>query len=73
MNPQDGHILWDPKPVICGFSLIERADALKFLNERVTKVGSIRKRGQNGRQQGSINEPSFLSVAQGTVAEGVNV
>src|SRR6266536_4205053 len=42
MNPQDGHILWDPKPAICGFSLIPRADALKFFNERVTKVGSIR-------------------------------
>ncbi len=43
MNPQDGHILWDPKPAICGFGLMPRADALKFLNERVTKVGSVRK------------------------------
>jgi len=34
INPQDGHILCDPKPAICGFSLIQRADALKFLNER---------------------------------------
>jgi hypothetical protein len=41
INPQDGHILCDPKPAICGFSLIKRADALKFLNERVTKVGRV--------------------------------
>ena len=34
INPQDGHILCDPKPAICGFSLIQRVDALKFLNER---------------------------------------
>ena len=66
INPQDGHILCDPKPGICGcFSLIKLADALKFLNERATKVGSVRKRGQNGRETGSIDEPSFLSVAQG--------
>src|SRR5712691_10167379 len=38
INPQDGHILCEPKPAICGFSLIQRA--LKFLNERVTEVGS---------------------------------
>ena len=73
INPQDGHILCDPKPAICGLSLIQRADALKFLNERVTKVGSVRKRGQNGWKMGFHDEPSFLSVAQGTVAEGVNV
>src|SRR6266853_4434845 len=54
INPQDGHILCDPKPAICGFSLIQRADALKFLNGRVTKVGSVRKRGQNGRKTGSM-------------------
>jgi hypothetical protein len=33
INPQDGHILCDPKPAICGFGLIKRAGALKFLNE----------------------------------------
>jgi len=33
INPQDGHILCDPKPAICGFGLIKRADALKFLKE----------------------------------------
>ncbi|PYX68121.1 MAG: hypothetical protein DMG72_23620 [Acidobacteria bacterium] len=65
-NPQDGHILCDPKPGICGcFSPIKLADALKFLNERATKVSSVQKRGQNGRETGSIDEPSFLSVAQG--------
>ena len=57
INPQDGHILCDPKPAICGFSLIPRADALTFLNERVTKVGSVRKRGQNGRKTGSMVNP----------------
>ena len=41
INPQDGHILCDPKPAICGFSLIKRADALKFLNERVMNVGGV--------------------------------
>jgi len=40
INPQDGHILCGPKPAICGFSLIKRADALKFLNERVMEIGS---------------------------------
>jgi len=73
INPQDGHILWDPKPAICGFSLIKRIDALKFLNERATNVGSVRKRGPNGRKTGSIDAPSFLSVAQRTVAEGLKV
>jgi len=72
MNPQDGHILWDPKPAICGFSLIPRADALKFLNERVTKVGSVRKREQNGRKTGSMTNPISIGCA-GAVAEGVNV
>jgi len=62
INPQDGHILCDPKPAICGFSLIQRADALKFLNERVTKVGSVRKRGQNGRKTGSMMNPHFYSI-----------
>jgi hypothetical protein len=60
INPQDGHILCDPKPAICGLSLIKRADALKFLNERVTTLGSVRRRAQNGRKTGSMNEPSFL-------------
>ncbi len=41
INPQDGHILCGPKPAICGFSLTKRADALKFLNERVMKIGSL--------------------------------
>jgi len=54
INPQDGHILCDPKPAICGFSLMKRGDALKFLNERVMKVGSVRKRRQDGRKTGSI-------------------
>jgi hypothetical protein len=40
INPQDGHILCGLKPAICGFSLIKRADALKFLNERVMEIGS---------------------------------
>jgi len=73
IKPQDGHILWDPKPAICGVSPIKRTDALKFLNERATNLGSLRKREQNGRKMGSIDEPSFLSVAQRTVAEGVKV
>ena len=42
INPQDGHILCDPKPAICGFSLIPRANTFKFL-ERVTKARSVRK------------------------------
>ena len=41
INPQDGHILCGPKPAICGFTVRERADALKFLNERVMKVGGV--------------------------------
>ena len=65
INPQDGHILCDPKPTICGFSLIQRADALKFLNERVTKVGSVRKRGQSGRKTGSMVNPHFYRLRRG--------
>src|SRR6266436_5890316 len=66
INPQDGHILvCDPKPAICGFSLIQRADALKFLNERVTEVGSVRKRGQNGRKTGSMVNPHFYRLRRG--------
>jgi len=64
INPQDGHILNDPKPAICGFSLIQRADALKFLNERVTKVGSVRKREQNGRKTGSMTNPISIGCAE---------
>jgi len=41
INPQDGHILCGPKPAIGGFTLTKRADALKFLSERVMKVGSV--------------------------------
>jgi len=70
INPQDGHIVCDPKQAICGFSLIQRADALKVLNE---KVGSIRKRGQNGRTTGSMMNPHFYRLRKGPVAEGVNV
>src|SRR6266480_1765434 len=33
INPQDGHILCGPKPAIGGFTLTNRTDALKFLNE----------------------------------------
>jgi len=65
INPQDGHILCDPKPAICGFSLIQRADALKFLNERVARVGSARKRGQNGRETGSMVNPHFYRLRRG--------
>jgi hypothetical protein len=65
MNPQDGHILCDPKPEICGSNLV-RADALKLLNERVTKVGSVRKRGQNGRETGSMMNPHFCRLRRGT-------
>ena len=65
INPQDGHILCDPKPAICGFSLIQRADALKFLNEKVTEVGSVRKRGQNGRRTGSMVNPHFYRLRRG--------
>ena len=65
INPQDGHILCDPKPAICGFSLIQRADALKFLNGRATKVGSVRKRGQNGRKTGSMMKPHFYRLRRG--------
>src|SRR5229473_6330371 len=65
INPQDGHILCDPKPAICGFSLIKRADALKFLNERVTEVGSVRKRGQNGRKTGSMVNSHFYRLRRG--------
>lgn len=72
VNPQDGHIVCDPKQSVCGL-LRRRADVVKVLNERVTKVGSVPKRGQSGRKTGSMGEPSFLSVAQRTVAEGVNV
>ena len=72
LNPQDGHIVCEPKQAVCGL-LMERVDVLKFLNERVIKAGSVRKRGQRGRKTGSMGEPSFLSVAQRTVAEGVNV
>ncbi|PYX61806.1 MAG: hypothetical protein DMG74_22040 [Acidobacteria bacterium] len=63
--PQDGHILWDPKPAICGVSPIKRTDALKFLNERATNLGSLRKREQNGRKMGSIDEPSFYQLRRG--------
>ena len=63
INPQDGHILCGPKPAICGFSLKKRADALKFLNERVTKVGGARKRAQNVRKTGSMNEPLSIGCA----------
>ena len=69
LNPQDGHIVCEPKQSVCGL-LRRRANVLKVLNE---KVGSVPKRGQSGRKTGSMGEPSFLSVAQGTVAEGVNV
>jgi hypothetical protein len=65
INPQDGHILCDPKPAICGLSLIQRADALKFLNERVTKAGSVRKRGQNGWKMGSMMNPHFYRLRRG--------
>jgi hypothetical protein len=65
INPQDGHILCDPKPAICGLSLIQRADALKFLNERVTNFGSVRKRGQNGRKMGSMMTPHFYQLRRG--------
>jgi hypothetical protein len=64
INPQDGHILCDP-PAICGFSLIKRADAWKFLNERVTKFGGARKRAQNVRKTGSMYEPSFYRLRRG--------
>ena len=57
INPQDGHILCDLKP---GLSIIKRADALKVLNERVTTLGSVRRRAQNGGKTGSMNEPSFF-------------
>ena len=65
IKPQDGHILCDPKPAICGFNLIKRPDILKCLNERVTKAGSVRKREQNGRKMGSIDEPSFYQLRRG--------
>jgi hypothetical protein len=72
INPQDGHIVCGPtKPAVCGLSLIRRADALKFFNERVT-VGSVPKRGQNGRKTGSMVNLISIGCA-GTVAEGVNV
>jgi len=64
INPQDGHIVCDPKQAVCGL-LIPRADALKFLNERVTKVGSVRKRGQNGRKTGSMVNPHFYRLRRG--------
>jgi len=69
ISPQDGHILCDPKPAICGFSLINRTDALKFL----TKAGSVRKREQNGRKMDSIDEPHFYQLRRGPPQEGVNV
>ena len=59
INPQDGHIVCDPRRAVCGLSPIQVADALEFLNERVTKVGSVPKRGQNGRQTGSMVNPHF--------------
>src|SRR5216684_6638190 len=65
INPQDGHTLCDTKPALCGFSLILRADALKFLNGRVTTVGSVRKRGQNGRKTGSMVNPHFYRLRRG--------
>jgi hypothetical protein len=65
INPQDGHILCDLKPAICGFSLLQRANALKFLNGRVPKVGSVRKRGQNGRKTGSMVNPHFYRLRRG--------
>jgi len=73
INPQDGHILWDPKPAICGVSPIKRTDALKFLNERATNLGSLRKREQNGRKMDYIDEPHFYQLRRGPPQEGVNV
>jgi hypothetical protein len=73
INPQDGHILCDPKPAICGLSLIQRADALKFLNIKSDEGRQCTKTRTERTENGFHDEPSFLSVAQGTVAEGVNV
>src|SRR4030088_1817246 len=64
VNPQDGHIVCDPKEAVCGL-LMQRVDALKFLNERVIKAGSVRRRGQRGRKTGSMMNPHFYRLRRG--------